>query len=338
MLRSRSGDPIRSKEMRLATLHDGSRDGQLVVVSRDSERAASAASVARSLRDALDAWTTVEPALAELAHDLEIDRIASKPIAREKLMAPLPRAAEWVDGSAYLNHVRLVRRARGAEPPATLESDPLVYQGGSSDMLGPFQSFELVDETWGLDFEAELAVVLGDTPRGTDRASASRHVCLLVCLNDWTYRELVPGELAKGFGFFCSKPATGFAPFAVTPDELGEAWNDGRLSGKMHVTLDGREIGSPDTRDMQFSFFDLIQHITRTRRFGAGTILGSGTISNAAPERGVTCLQELRARETIAHGAPQTAFLRHGSQVQIVFRLPDGRTPFGEIAQEVVPP
>jgi fumarylacetoacetate (FAA) hydrolase len=204
-------------------------------------------------------------------------------------------------------------------------------------MLGPREPFRLVDPSYGLDFEAELAVVLGETPLGTRAEQASQHVRLLVCLNDWTYRNLIPDELAKGFGFFCSKPATGFAPFAVTPDELADAWHGGRLRGSMSVAVDGQRVGDPETGpEMHFSFFELVQHICKTRRFGAGTIVGSGTISNAAAERGITCLQERRALETIATGSAQTPFLTAGQRVHIEFRLPDGRAPFGSIEQEVV--
>jgi fumarylacetoacetate (FAA) hydrolase len=324
--------------MRLASLRDGSRDGKLLVVSRDGLRAIDASAAASSLRGALDDWERTLPSLEQLAAELDKNTPAAFDLDLERLAAPLPRAAEWVDGSAYLNHVRLVRRARNATPPTTLEMDPLVYQGGASDMLGPREPFRLVNPQYGLDFEAELGVVLGDTPQGTRAEQAARHVRLLVCLNDWTYRNLVPDELAKGFGFFCSKPATGFAPFAVTPDEFGSAWLDGRLAGTMFVAVDGLRVGDPQTGpEMHFSFFELVQHICRTRRFGAGTILGSGTISNSAAERGITCLQERRALETIASGSPQTPFLTAGQHVSVEFRLADGRAPFGSIQQEVVP-
>jgi fumarylacetoacetate (FAA) hydrolase len=249
----------------------------------------------------------------------------------------LPRAYEWVDGSAYVNHIVLVRRARGAEPPESLLTDPLVYQGGSSALLGPREPFELVDESWGLDFEAEVAVILGDTACGTSAGEASKAIKLLLLANDWTYRNLVPPELAKGFGFYNSKPATAFSPFALTPDELGPAFRDGRVHLRLVSTYNGALIGDPDSgAEMHFSFFDLIAHITKTRRYGAGTILGSGTVSNADPSRGVSCLAERRARETIEQGKPVTPFMKAGDRIQIEMFGSDRVSLFGRIDQEVV--
>lgn len=310
--------------MKLATLDDGSRDGALLVVDRTGSRACPAAQVAPSLQAALDDWTRCEPALRALEAE------ASTPIDFERLRAPLPRAYEWVDGSAYLNHVRLVRKARGAEPPKTLESDPLVYQGGSSELLAPRAPLVLGDPSWGLDFEGEVAVVLGDTPRGTQARDAQRYVRLVMLANDVTYRNLVPAELEKGFGFFNAKPATAFSPFALTPDEVG--WRDGRVQLRMRVYLNETLVGDLDASEgMHFSFYDLIQHITRTRSFTAGTILGSGTVSNADPARGVSCLAERRVREQLEHGRMLTPFLQAGDRV----RIEAAGNAFGSIDQIV---
>ncbi len=228
--------------------------------------------------------------------------VAGEPLDIARLGPPLPRAYEWIDGSAFLEHVRRVRKARGASPPATLETDPLVYQGGSGVLLGPRDDIPLVDPAWGLDFESEVAVILGDTPQGTRAADAHANVRLLMLANDVTLRNLVPDELAKGFGFFQSKPATAFSPFAVTPDELGGAWRDGRVHLRLRSIYNGALVGDPDAGEMHFSFFDLIAHIARTRAFTAGTILGSGTVSNADRARGVSCLAERRAIEMIDGG------------------------------------
>ena len=324
--------------MKLATLRNGTRDGALVVVRRDGSRYADAAHIAPTLQRALDDWDAVEPSLRALAERLEQDGIDSKPLDVAQLRAPLPRAYEWVDGSAYINHIVLVRKARGAEPPATLETDPLVYQGGSSDFLSPTDDIPLADVAWGCDFESEICVVLGDTPQGTTKEEAARHVRLLMLANDVTLRNLIPAELAKGFGFFSSKPATAFSPFAITPDELGGAWKDGRVHLPLRTWLNGALAGDPHAGpEMHFSFFDLIAHLTKTRAFGAGTIIGSGTVSNADPARGVSCLAERRMREILETGAPKTPFLTYGDRVEIEMTNEAGQSLFGRIAQTVVP-
>jgi fumarylacetoacetate (FAA) hydrolase len=328
--------------VRLATLRDGTRDGALLVVGRDGRTSARAQEIAPTLQAALDDWPRAAPALAALAEQLEQKTVAAEPLDEARLGPPLPRAYEWIDGSAFLNHVRLVRQARNATPPPTLQSDPLVYQGGSGVLLGPRDDLHLGDSDWGLDFESEVAVILGDVPRATISAGAAACVRLLVLANDVTLRNLVPGELGKGFGFFQSKPATAFSPFAVTPDELGGAWRDGRVHLPLRTTLKRaggapQLVGDPDAgAEMHFSFFDLVAHATRTRALTAGTILGSGTVSNVDPARGVSCLAELRARETIAGGAPVTPFLAAGDAVAIEMRDAGGRDLFGRIAQRVV--
>jgi fumarylacetoacetate (FAA) hydrolase len=323
--------------MKLATLRDGSRDGRLLVVRRDGEVGAPAPDAWPTLQRALDDWTAAEPALRALDAELT-GGLEGIPIDPLRLGAPLPRAYEWIDGSAYLNHAILVRRARGAQPPATLQSDPLIYQGGSGDLLGPRDAIELRDPEWGLDFESEVCVVLGDTPMGIAAADAARSIRLVMLANDCTLRNLIPDELAKGFGFFLSKPATAFSPFAVTLDELeaGGAWRDGRLHGRIRSIYNEQVIGDCDAGpEMHFSFADLIQHIARTRRFIAGTILGSGTVSNAARERGVSCLAERRMIEIIETGKPATPFMAVGDRIVIEADV-SGTNPFGTIDQRVV--
>lgn len=323
--------------MKLATLRDGTRDGRLLVVRADGEVGAPAPAPWTSLQRALDDWDAALPALRATAAALDgrdLDGIAIDPA---RLAAPLPRAYEWVDGSAYLNHVILVRKARKAEPPPTLTTDPLVYQGGSGDLLGPRDDLELPDPAWGLDYESEVVVILGDTPRGTTAATAAPHVRLVMLANDVTLRNLIPDELAKGFGFFQSKPATAFSPFAVTPDELGDAWQGGRLQARVRSTYNGAVIGDCDSGpEMHFSFHDLIAHLCKTRRYTAGTIVGSGTVSNADRSRGISCLAEIRMIETIDHGAPKTPFMKVGDRIAIEAVLPDGSSPFGRIEQTVV--
>jgi fumarylacetoacetate (FAA) hydrolase len=326
--------------MRLATLKDGTRDGTAAVVRRDGRALTAATPVVRTLQAALEDWPRFEPRLRALADDLERGAAAGEPVRPERLHAPLPRAYEWVDGSAFLNHIRLVRRARGAEPPPTLETDPLVYQGGSGVLLGPRDPIPALDPAWGLDFEGEVCAILGDVPQGTRAAGAARHVLLLCLANDVTFRNLVPAELAKGFGFFQSKPATAFSPFAATPDELGPAWREGRIHLRLEVSYNGRRVGHCDAgAEMHFSLFDLVEHIARTRSFTAGTILGSGTVSSADPRAGVSCLAEQRMREILEAGPggqPVTPFMKRGDRIELDMLDPDGRSVFGRIGQEVV--
>lgn len=323
--------------MRLATRRDGSRDGELVVVSADGRRWVSARDIAPHLQAALDDWALIEPRLRQRVRELEEGHVPGASVEAVSWSAPLPRAYEWIDGSAYLNHIRLVRRARGAEPPPGLETDPLVYQGASGRLLGPNDDVPLPDPSWGLDFEAEVCVILGDTPRGTRAEQAERYVRLIALANDLTFRNLVPGELAKGFGFFVSKPATAFSPLAVTPDELGVAWRDGRVHLPLRSFVNDRWCGDPDAgSEMHFSFFDLVEHVTRTRELTAGTILGGGTVSNQDPARGVSCLAERRTREILQDGQATTPFLQVGDRVRIEMLDESGRSIFGAIDQQVV--
>ncbi len=323
--------------MRLATARDGTRDGRLVVVRKDGEAALDASRVAGTLQEALDHWDERAPSLRALAASLDAGDVEGEPLDPRALLSPLPRAYEWIDGSAYLNHVRLVRRSRGAEPPPGLETDPLVYQGGSGVLLAPAEDIPLPDPAWGLDFEGEVCVVIGDVRQGTRAAEAGRCVRLLCLANDLTFRNLVPAELAKGFGFFQSKPATAFSPFAVTPDELGPAWRDGRVWLRLTVRWNGELVGDLETGpDMHFSFFDLVQHVAKTRAFTAGTLLGGGTVSNAGRGRGFSCIAEQRAQELIEHGEARTRFMLPGDTVEIELRDGAGRNLFGTIAQQVV--
>jgi fumarylacetoacetate (FAA) hydrolase len=308
----------------------------LLVVRRDGEAGAPAPDAWPTLQRALDDWGDAERALRELAGRLDRGELDGIPVDPARLGAPLPRAFEWVDGSAFLNHVILVRKARGAEPPKTLETDPLIYQGGSGDMLGPRDAITLRDPAWGLDFESEVCVVLGDTPMGTTVAEAASCVRLVMLANDCTLRNLVPDELAKSFGFFQSKPATAFSPFAVTPDELGEAWQGGRAQLRVRSTYNGTMLGDCDAGpEMHFSFFELIAFIAKTRKFTAGTILGSGTVSNADRARGISCLAERRMIEIIETGKPVTPFMKAGDRIEIEAFDAVGTSPFGKIDQRV---
>ncbi len=322
--------------MKLATLRNGTRDGQLIVVSRDNQRYALATDIAPNMQNALDNWETASPALKTRFDALCSGELSGEKLDVERLHSPLPRAYEWVDGSAFLNHVRLVRKARNAEPPKTLETDPLVYQGGSGVFLGPTEDIPLKDEAWGCDFEAELAVILGDTPQGTTAESADECVKLLMLVNDVTFRSLIPSELAKNFGFFCSKPATAFSPFAITPDELGGSYREGRVFLNMETRYNGETVGKVAAgSEMHFSFRELIAHISQTRAFTAGTILGSGTISNEDRAAGISCLAERRMIEIIETGSPKTSFMTYGDQVQIEMFDEGGNNLFGTISQTV---
>ncbi|RDV39763.1 FAA hydrolase family protein [Bradymonadaceae bacterium TMQ3] len=323
--------------MKLATLRNGTRDGALVVVGKNNSVYASAAEIAPTMQAALDQWDELEPKLRALAEKLESGQVEGTPVDPSQMMAPLPRAYEWIDGSAYINHIVLVRKARGAEPPATLETDPLVYQGGSGVLLGATDPIEVPNVEWGADFEAEVGVILGDTPRGVKAADASKYIKLIVILNDVTFRNLIPAELAKSFGFFQSKPATAFAPFAVTPDELGEAWKEGRIHLPLYTYYNGEKFGDPEAGpEMHFSFNDLLQHLCKTRAYTAGTIVGSGTVSNDDRSRGSSCLAEQRMLEKIDTGEFKTPFMKPGDTVKIEMFDSEGNNIFGTIDQKVV--
>ena len=321
--------------MKLASL-PGGRDGKLAVVSRDLSRAMPAQAVAETLQNALDDWARKKPALEALARELEAGRAKGMPFDPATALSPLPRAHHWVDGSAYVNHVELVRKARGATMPDSFWTDPLVYQGGSDDFLPPQADAPFANEDWGIDLEGEVAVVTDDVPMGISPAAARDRIQLLMLVNDWSLRNLIPGELAKGFGFYQSKPATAFSPVAVTPDELGDAWRDARVHLPLIVHLNGEPFGRPDAgTDMTFDFGQLISHAARTRRLGAGSIVGSGTVSNRDRSAGSTCLAERRMLETLEHGKPMTPFLSFGDRVRIEMHDASGRSIFGAIDQRV---
>jgi len=343
--------------MKLATFRNGTRDGALVVVSRDLTKAVAAESAIaglRTLQQLLDDWQNtslaVERIYAELNEVAEGTRAAPFEVVdfdQARCAAPLPRAYQWADGSAYVNHVELVRRARGAEMPASFWTEPLMYQGGSDAFLGPREAVELADEAWGIDLEGEVAVITDDVPMGTAAEAAAQHIQLLMLVNDVSLRNLIPPELAKGFGFFHGKPSTAFSPVAVTPDELGSAWREGKLHLPLQASINGKLLGRPNAGvDMTFSFPQLIAHAAKTRRLGAGCIVGSGTVSNkldGGPGKhvdeggaGYTCLAEVRTVETILEGKPRTPFLRFGDRVRIEMLDEVGRSIFGAIDQQVI--
>ena len=333
--------------MKLASLKHG-RDGRLVVVSKDLTRCADAGSVAPTLQAALDDWAAAAPRLSELAEALEAGRLSSEPFDPQRCAAPLPRAYQWLDGSAYVNHVALVRQARGAEMPASFWTDPLMYQGGSDIFLGPRDPIPVVDEAWGIDLEAEVVVILGDVPMGATREEAAAAIKLIMLVNDVTLRNLTGPELAKGFGFVQSKPASAFTPVAVTPDEFGAAFDGAKVNLPLLSFVNGKPFGKPQTgNDMTFDFPALIMHAAKTRALVAGTILGAGTVSNRDADGGpgkpieegglgYSCIAEQRTVETIRLGKPVTPFLKFGDKIRIEMNDAQGRPIFGAIEQDVV--
>jgi fumarylacetoacetate (FAA) hydrolase len=329
--------------MKLATLKGG-RDGRLVVVSGDLSRCVGAEQVADTLQEALDNWSDAAPALADIAATLEDG--AGEAFDPRDCHSPLPRAYQWADGSAYVNHVELVRKARGAEIPESFWTDPLMYQGGSDSFIGPHEPILAASEDWGIDFEAEVTVVTDDVPMGVSAEDALSHIKLIMIVNDVSLRNLIPAELAKGFGFFQSKPSSAFAPVAVTPDELGDAWRDGKLHLPLLSFLNGEAFGEPDAGiDMTFHFGQLVAHAAKTRPLCAGSIIGSGTVSNkldGGPGKpvseggvGYSCIAEIRMIETIESGKPNTSFMKFGDRVRIEMLDADGNSIFGAIDHDV---
>ncbi|MES2099577.1 MAG: fumarylacetoacetate hydrolase family protein [Pseudomonadota bacterium] len=324
--------------MKLATYQDGSRDGQLVVVSRDLTLAHYASGVATRLQQVLDDWSFLSPQLEEISQTLNHGKarhaFAFEP---EKCMAPLPRAYQWADGSAFINHVELVRKARGADVPESFYTDPLMYQGGSDDFIGARADIVAASADYGIDFEAEVAVITGDVAMGSSPEAAIDGIRLLMLANDVSLRNLIPAELAKGFGFVQSKPATAFSPVAVTPDELLHAWRGGRVHLNLESVWNGKRVGLCDAGDeMTFHFGQLIAHLCKTRNVRAGSVIGSGTVSNKDWSRGYACIAEKRAIETIEGGSPKTEFMQFGDTIRIEMKGLDGMSVFGAIEQKVV--
>lgn len=329
--------------MKLATFKDG-RDGRLAVVSRDLSRYMIAADVAPTMQAALDDWANIAPLLERLAAKLEAG--GGESFQQSACASPLPRAYQWADGSAYVNHVELVRKARGAELPTSFWTDPLMYQGGSDSFIGPRDDIELADESWGIDFEAEVTVITDDVPMGVTANDAVNHIKLIMLVNDVSLRGLIPGELAKGFGFFQSKPSSAFSPLAITPDELGSAWKDAKVHLPLLSFLNDNAFGKPEAGvDMTFDFGQLVAHAAKSRPLGAGAIIGSGTVSNlldGSPGKPITegglgysCIAEIRTIETINDGSPSTSFMKFGDRVRIEMNDAKGDSLFGTIDQVV---
>lgn len=321
--------------MKLASLRHG-RDGQLVVVSRDLQRMQPVTSIATTMQAALDSWSDTYPALSNAYRELNENQAKGLPFKTSDCAAPLPRAYQWADGSAYVNHVELVRKARGAELPDSFWRDPLMYQGGSDQFIGPNDNIEVISEDWGIDFEAEITVITDDVPMGVTAERASDFIRLFMLVNDVSLRNLISGELAKGFGFFQSKPSSAFSPVAVTPDELGNAWDGKKLHLPLIAELNGNRIGAPNAGvDMTFDFPTLIAHAAKSRPLGAGIIIGSGTISNRDRSNGSCCLAEVRMLETINQGEAKTPFMKFGDRIKIEMLNANQENIFGAIDQTV---
>ena len=323
--------------MKLASLKHR-RDGQLIVVNQALSHYADASHIAPTLQAALDNWLICQPLLVSLYQQLEAGDIKGKTFNSSHCASPLPRAYQWIDGSAYVNHVELVRKARNAEMPNSFWVDPLMYQGGSDAFLGPCDAIQIADEQWGIDFEAEIAVIVDDVPMGVSEQDAAKHIQLLMLVNDVSLRNLIPAELAKGFGFFQSKPSSAFSPVAVTPAMLGDQWRDGKVHLPLKVTLNNEVVGEPNAGvDMTFNFSQLIAHAALSRPLCAGTIIGSGTVSNLDRSNGSCCLAEVRMLETINQGKPSTEFMRFGDRIEIEMLDTQGASIFGKIDQNIEP-
>jgi fumarylacetoacetate (FAA) hydrolase len=322
--------------MKLASLKHA-RDGKLVVVSKNLGRYVSAQAIAPTMQAALDNWAEVEGKLVSLYNDLENGTVTGDAFDPHQCDAPLPRSYHWVDGSAYITHVELIRKARGADLPPSFWTDPLVYMGASDAFIGPHDDVLAGSEEWGIDFEAEVAVITDDVPPGTSVEGAAKHIKLLSILNDVSLRNLIPAELAKQFGFYQSKPQTAFAPVFVTPDELGNAWDGRKLHLALHAIYNGETFGSPNAGvDMTFDFCQLIAHAAKSRELVSGTVIGSGTVSNEGSEDGSCCIAEVRCLETIADGKPSTPFMGFGDRIEIEMFDENGKTIFGRIDQRIV--
>ncbi len=323
--------------MKLASIDNKTRDGQLVVVNKDLTKAVIVSEIAETMQAAIDNWALIEPKLKAVYQDLNANKLSDAfDFSSVRILAPLPRAYHWADGSAYVTHVELVRKARNAELPESFWTDPLMYMGASDAFIGPNEDIEIEDEAWGIDFESEVAVITDDVPPGTNAKDALNHIKLITIINDVSLRNLIPNELSKQFGFYQSKPWTSFAPVVVTPDELEDDWKDGKLHLPLNSTLNGTLIGSPNAGvDMTFNFGQLVAHAAKTRSLMAGTVIGSGTVANQGSPNGSSCLAEVRCLEIIKEGTASTPFMSFGDRIEIEMNDKDGKSIFGKINQVV---